>query len=85
MCGIGVQVSRALSELHVQVREIVGRACEDTLAEHGFVPDPMEDPAEDMEGENSTESGLPISEHNYMYMYMYVRRWWGEGTHSARH
>ena len=40
-----------LSELHVQVREIVGRACEDTLAQHGFVPDPIEDPAEDMEGE----------------------------------
>ena len=35
-----------LSELHVQVREIVGRACEDTLAQHGFVPDPMEDPDE---------------------------------------
>lgn len=58
------QVSRALSELHVQVREIVGRACEDTLAEHGFVPDPMEDPTEDMEGESSTESGVQfILEH----------------------
>lgn len=76
-----VQVSRALSELHVQVREIVGRACEDTLAEHGFVPDPIEDPAEDMEGENSTESGLPYSEHNCIY----VSRRRGEGTHSARH
>lgn len=47
-----------LSELHVQVREIVGRACEDTLAMHGFVPDPMEDPTEDMEGENTTESDV---------------------------
>ena len=35
-----------LSELHVQVKQIVGRACEDTLAQHGFVPDPLEDPAE---------------------------------------
>ena len=45
-------MSGVLSELHVQVREVVGRACEDTLAQHGFVPDPIEDPAEDMEGEN---------------------------------
>ena len=37
-----------LSELHVQVRDIVGRACENTLAQHGFVPDPMEDPDEGM-------------------------------------
>lgn len=53
-----VQVSRALSELHVQVREIVGRACEDTLVMHGFVPDPVEDPTEDMEGENTTKSDV---------------------------
>ena len=44
-------MSGVLSELHVQVREIVGRACEDTIAQHGFVPDPLEDTAEDMEGE----------------------------------
>ena len=35
----------------MKVREIVGRACEDTLAQHGFVPDPIEDPADQMEGE----------------------------------
>ena len=51
LCPLCSQVSGVLSELHVQVREIVGRACEDTLAQHGFVPDPLEDPAEDMEGE----------------------------------
>ena len=46
-----VQVSGVLSELHVKVRERVRRACEDTLAQQGFVPDPIEDPAEDMDGE----------------------------------
>ena len=46
-------MSGVLSELHVQVREIVGRACEDTIAQHGFVPDPLEDTAEDMEGEDT--------------------------------
>ena len=46
-----VQVSGVLSELHVKVRERVRRACEDTLAQQGFVPDPVEDSAEDMDGE----------------------------------
>ena len=44
-----------LSLLHVQVREIVGRACEDTLAQAGFVPDPIEDPNEEMEGKSRDE------------------------------
>ena len=35
-----------LSELHMIVREIVVAACEDTLSQHGFVPDPLEDPEE---------------------------------------
>ena len=35
-----------LSELHAIVRQIVVAACEDTLSQHGFVPDPLEDPAD---------------------------------------
>ena len=32
----------------------MGRACEDTLAQHGFVPDPIiDDHTEDMEGESA--------------------------------
>ena len=38
------QVSAVLSELHAIVRQIVVTACEDTLSQHGFVPDPLEDP-----------------------------------------
>ena len=41
------QVSGVLSELHQRVRERVRRACEDTLTQEGFVPDPLE---EEMEG-----------------------------------
>lgn len=43
---IFAQVSGVLSELHAIVRQIVVAACEDTLSQHGFVPDPLEDPAD---------------------------------------